>query len=179
MAGVSESKADGRGRRVLAVLGSAVFLVLAPGTFVGFVPWWISRWQVRPAFLGFVGFRVMGVLLIVAGIPVLLDSFGRFALQGIGTPSPVFPPQHLVVGGFYRFVRNPMYVAVVSMVLGQALLLGSVDVLVYGLIAWVGVHLFVIGYEEPTLRRSFGAEYETYCANVRRWIPRLSPWRGM
>ncbi len=121
---------------------------------------------------------VLGVLLIAAGLPVLLDSFARFALQGLGTPAPVLPPGHLVVTGFFRRVRNPMYVAIVSMILGQGLLFGSTGVLLYGALAWAGFHLFVRGYEEPTLRRRFGPEYDEFCANVPRWIPRLRPWHG-
>lgn len=165
-------------RRVLAILGTAVFLVLAPGFFVVLVPYWISRWQFEPPFLGFLPFRVIGALLILAGLPVLLESFARFALQGLGTPAPAFPPQHLVVKGFYRYVRNPMYVAVVSMVLGQALLFGNLRLLAYATFAWVVTHVFVLTYEEPTLQKSFGAEYENYRAHVARWIPHLTPWRG-
>lgn len=176
MTGTREWKGDDRSRRVFAILGTAVFLVLAPGTVAVYVPWWISKWQVGAPFLGVAAFRAVGVLLICAGIPVLLESFARFALQGAGTPAPVFPPKHLVVKGFYRFVRNPMYVAVLWMIVGQALLLGNVALLEYAAFAWLLVHVFVIGYEEPTLRRSFGDDYETYRAHVRRWIPRLSPW---
>ena len=164
-------------RRVSAVLGSAVFLVIAPGTVAGYVPWRISRWHIQSPFLGFTAFRFLGILLMVAGIPVLLESFGRFALQGIGTPAPVFPPSHLVVKGFYRYVRNPMYVAVVSLILGQALLFGDVRTLACGVFVWLAMHLFVVLYEEPTLRKSFAAEYETFCAHVPRWLPRLNPWR--
>ncbi len=170
-------KADGRIRRVFAILGTTVFLLLAPGVVVGLVPWWISRWHVHAPFLGFAPFRVIGALLIAVGIPVLLESFGRFALQGIGTPAPVFPTRDLVVTGFYRYVRNPMYVAVVSLILGQALLLGDIRILAYAILGWMVTHLFVLTYEEPTLRKSFGAEYETFCAHVPRWIPRFTPCR--
>jgi protein-S-isoprenylcysteine O-methyltransferase Ste14 len=117
-------------------------------------------------------------VLIAVGSAIVLEAFGRFALEGIGTPAPVFPTKHLVVKGSYRYVRNPMYVAVTSMILGQALLLGNLHLLEYAVIPWLVAHLFVLIYEEPTLRRSFGAEYETYCAHVPRWIPRLSPWRN-
>lgn len=165
-------------RRLAAILGSAVFLVLAPGTLAGYVPWTLSRWHMAPPLLGFFPFRVLGALLIAAGLPVLLDSFARFAIQGLGTPAPVAPPKHLVVTGLYRYVRNPMYVAVTSLILGQGLLFGSVRVLEYGLVVWLGFHLFVLGYEEPTLRQRFGEEYKEFCANVRRWWPRLTPWRG-
>jgi protein-S-isoprenylcysteine O-methyltransferase Ste14 len=116
-----------------------------------------------------------GVLLAFAAIG-LLDSFARFAIQGIGTPAPVFPTRHLVVTGLYRYVRNPMYVAVVGAILGQGLILGNVRLLQYGGLVWILFHLFVMGYEEPTLRASFGPEYKTYCSEVPRWIPRLTPW---
>ncbi len=160
------------------MVGSAVFLLLAPGTFMAFVPWWISRWRMRAPFLGFTPFRAIGALLIAAGIAILLESFGRFALEGVGTPAPVFPPRHLVVTGFYRYVRNPMYVAATSLLLGQALLLGDIRILAYAMFAWLATNLFVLTYEEPTLRKTFGAEYETYCAHVPRWIPRFTPWRA-
>jgi protein-S-isoprenylcysteine O-methyltransferase Ste14 len=170
-------KVHDRTRRVSAVLGTAAFLILAPGTVAGLIPWWISHWRLHPPFLGFPPFRAIGVLLIAAGVAVVLESFGRFALQGIGTPAPIFPTRHLVVEGVYRYVRNPMYVAVTSMILGQALLLGDRHLLEYAVLPWLAAHLFVLVYEEPTLRRSFGEEYELYCAHVPRWIPRLSPWR--
>jgi protein-S-isoprenylcysteine O-methyltransferase Ste14 len=132
----------------------------------------------QPPLLGLSLLRVVGVLFIAVGIPMLLDSFARFALRGLGTPAPVFPTKHLVVSGLYRNVRNPMYVGVVGVILGQGLLLGDVRVLGYGALAWVIFHLFVIGYEEPTLSKSFASEYDGYRASVPRWIPRLSPWRG-
>jgi len=164
-------------KRMPAIFGSALFLVIAPGVLSGLVPWRISGWRRLPPLLHFSLFRPIGVLLIVAGIPVLLDSFARFALQGHGTPAPIAPPQQLVVTGLYRYVRNPMYVAVLWLIVGQGLLLGNVSVLEYGFVVWVGFTLFVIGYEEPALRRSFGDEYRTFCANVHRWIPRLRPWQ--
>jgi protein-S-isoprenylcysteine O-methyltransferase Ste14 len=164
-------------KRVPAILGSALFLVVAPGSLAGLLPWWISGWRMQAPLLGFSPFRVIGILLMAAGVPVLLDSFVRFALHGRGTPAPIAPPQILVVTGLYRYVRNPMYVAVLAVILGQGLLLGDVSVLEYGCVVWAGFYLFVLGYEEPALRRSFGEEYQTYCAKVRRWIPRLRPWR--
>jgi len=165
-------------RRLWASLGSVVFFLLAPGLVAGLAPWWISRWRMQPPLLGLSLLRVAGAALIAVGTPALLDSFARFALQGLGTPAPIFPTRHLVVTGLYRHVRNPMYVGVVSVIAGQGLLLGSARVLEYGVLVWMAFSLFVIGYEEPTLRRTFGAEYERFCANVPRWIPRLRPWRG-
>lgn len=167
-------------RRTSSILGSLVFLVLAPGTVAGYVPWLISRWRFAPIEGPLrVAALILGALLIAAGLPVLLDSFARFALQGLGTPAPVAPTQNLVVTGLYRRVRNPMYVAVTSLILGQALLFGNLRVFLYGLFVWLAFHLFVLFYEEPTLRRTFGPQYETFCSNVPRWIPRITPWKAV
>lgn len=106
------------------------------------------------------------------------DSFARFALQGRGTPAAVAPPQRLVVSGLYRYVRNPMYVSAVAVIFGQALLFGDWRLAVYAVLFWLACHAFVLVYEEPTLRRTFGAEFEDFCANVPRWIPRPRPWRA-
>jgi protein-S-isoprenylcysteine O-methyltransferase Ste14 len=162
--------------RVFAVLGTTVFLFVAPGTVAGFVPWWIGRWHGHAQFFGFSALRAMGGLLMAGGTVILMEAFLRFALQGIGTPAPILPPKHLVVRGSYRFVRNPMYVAVISLILGQGLVFGDIRILVYGLCAWFVAHLFVLIYEEPTLRRSFPVEYAVFSAHVPRWIPRLAPW---
>jgi protein-S-isoprenylcysteine O-methyltransferase Ste14 len=169
---------EGMMRKLSAIVGSAIFLVIAPGGVAGLVPWWISRWQMGPAFFGIALFRFAGIVLITLGGAGLLDSFVRFALQGLGTPAPVFPTERLIVTGLYRYVRNPMYVAVVSAILGQGLLLGSVTLLEYGGLVWLLFHLFVLSYEEPTLRASFGPEYKVFCAEVPRWLPRLTPWRS-
>jgi protein-S-isoprenylcysteine O-methyltransferase Ste14 len=108
----------------------------------------------------------------------LLDSFARFAVQGVGAPAPVFPTRSLVVTGLYRYVRNPRYVAVVGTILGQGLILGNLRLLEYGGLVWLLFHTFVLVYEEPTLRESFGSQYRVFCAEVPRWIPRFTPWRG-
>jgi protein-S-isoprenylcysteine O-methyltransferase Ste14 len=163
-------------RKPVALLGSAIFLVIAPGTVVGYVPWLITHWNMQPPFFGYAWTRPVGMSLVAAGVVPLVESFVRFALKGLGTPAPVTPTRHLVVSGFYRFVRNPMYVGVGAILLGQALLFGSVELLAYAVFVGIVSHLFVRFHEEPTLRRAFGEEYKTYCKNVPRWIPRLSPW---
>src|SRR5437870_11789824 len=146
-------------RRCLAVLGSIFFLLLAPGTVAGVVPWWISHWRVQAPLLGFSPFRFAGALLIAAGTPMLLDSFARFALQGRGTPAPVFPTRHLVVTGLYRYVRNPMYVAVVITILGQGFILGNVTLLDYGGLVCLLFHVFVLLYEELVIMASLLSEF--------------------
>ena len=171
----NSSQSNARG---FALLGSAIFLVAAPGTVAGLVPWWMGGWRVHSPFFGFAFLRFVGGLLIAAGLVILIEAFLRFALQGIGTPAPIYPTRHLVVTGTYRYVRNPMYVAVVSLILGQALLLGDIHVMEYGLCAWLATHIFVVLYEEPTLRRSFPNDYAAFTAHVPRWIPRLAPWDG-
>ena len=164
--------------RVAAAVGSAIFLFVAPGVVAGGIPWQITRWRIgAPLFDGRAS-RVIGVLLIVAGAPVLLESFARFALVGRGTPSPVAPTERLVVSGLYRHVRNPMYLAVVSLIFGQGLLFGSRDLLWYGALTWAAFHLFVLFYEEPALRRRYGEEYMAYRAAVWRWRPRARGYVG-
>jgi protein-S-isoprenylcysteine O-methyltransferase Ste14 len=163
-------------QKTIAILGSAIFFVVAPCALAGLIPWSITRWEFRPPFLGLELTRVIGVILILAGVPGLVDSFARFALQGLGTPAPIAPTRNLVVTGLYRYVRNPIYVAVVAIVLGQAVLLGDWRLIVYGALLWLAFHLFVVAYEEPTLEQTFGGEYEAFRANVPRWIPRMTPW---
>lgn len=164
-------------RRALAVAGSAVFLVVAPGVIAGLVPWWISHWRLGPPFFGVLLVRIGGWIMLALGLAGLLDSFARFAIQGLGTPAPVFPARHLVVTGLYRHVRNPMYVAVVSAILGQGMLLGNLPLIEYGALVWLLFHVFVLAYEEPVLRARFGSEYELFSREVPRWIPRLAPWK--
>lgn len=165
-------------RKALAIFGSAIFLVIVPGFIAGLVPWWISHWQIRPAFFGLLPIRIAGGVLLGTGLLGLLDSFARFAWQGLGTPAPIFPTRRLVVVGLYRYVRNPMYIAVVSTISGQTLILGNVALLEYAGIVWLLFHAFVLIYEEPTLRASFRSEYDAYCNGVRRWIPRFTAWAG-
>ncbi len=164
-------------RKASAIVGSAIFLVIAPGFVAGLVPWWISHWRLEAPFFGVMPFRLAGGILAMLGVIGLVDSFARFAVEGLGTPAPVFPTRHLIVTGLYRHVRNPMYVAVVSAILGQGLIFGNVALLAYGGIVWLLAHLFVLVYEEPALRASFGAGYEAFCREVPRWIPRFTPSR--
>jgi protein-S-isoprenylcysteine O-methyltransferase Ste14 len=162
--------------RARAALGSALFLVVGPGVVAGLVPWWLTGWQAGGATQP--PLQAIGALLIVAGALVLADAFARFVVEGIGTPAPVAPTQELVVGGLYRHVRNPMYLAVGAVIVGQALLLGRAILLLYTAAFAVAVVAFVRGYEEPTLTRRFGARYEEYRRAVPGWRPRLRPWRG-
>jgi protein-S-isoprenylcysteine O-methyltransferase Ste14 len=159
--------------RLRAALGSLAFLVVAPGVVAGLIPWWLTGWDAHsfPWPL-----RIVGLVLIVAGVVALLHAFVRFVVEGLGTPAPVAPTEHLVVGGLYRYVRNPMYLAVGAIIVGQALLFGRPVLLVYAAIFAAAVAAFVHWYEEPTLSRQFGAEYDIYKRAVPAWLPRLTPW---
>jgi protein-S-isoprenylcysteine O-methyltransferase Ste14 len=161
-------------RRTAAAIGSAVFFVAAPGVMAGLIPWLLTGWRgAAPA----LPLRIAGVVLLVAGLAVLIQSFVRFVVEGAGTPAPVAPTERLVVGGAYRHVRNPMYVAVAATIAGQALVLGSVELLIYAALFCAVVAAFVHLYEEPVLRDRFGAAYEEYRRAVPAWVPRLRPWR--
>jgi protein-S-isoprenylcysteine O-methyltransferase Ste14 len=172
-------KEDGIARKPrAAAAGSAVFFVLAPGVVAGLVPWWLTGWRVRQPLWSWAWapLRVAGVGLLAAGAIVLVHAFVRFVVEGAGTPAPVAPTQQLVVGGLYRYVRNPMYLAVVAAIVGQALALGQPALLLYAAAVGVAMAAFVHWYEEPVLSRQFGAQYEAYRRAVPAWWPRRRPW---
>lgn len=163
-------------RKPAALLGSALFFVLAPGVVAGLVPWLLVGGYAAPLAAG--PLVAVGGIVVAAGLAVLLHAFARFALEGLGTPAPVTPTERLVVGGPYRYVRNPMYVAVLSIILGQASMFWSPSLAVYAAAVGLAFALFVHFYEEPVLARRYGSEYETYRRHVPGWLPRLTPWDG-
>ena len=162
-------------RKSTAAISSAVFFVVAPGTVAGLIPWLITGWEFHEPLPYWVAAQVVGIVLISTGLIPPIHAFVEFVKAG-GTPIPIAPPQHLVVSGFNRYVRNPMYVGLITVIVGQALLFGQGSVLLYAAVAWVVTAAFVRWYEEPTLLRQFGAEYETYRRAVPAWWPRLRPW---
>jgi protein-S-isoprenylcysteine O-methyltransferase Ste14 len=164
-------------RRAGAAVGSAVFFVLAPGVVAGLIPWWLTGWRVRAGPAWWLPLRVAGVVLLAAGVGVLVHAFVRFVVEGLGTPAPVAPTRELVVGGLYRYVRNPMYLAVLAAIVGQALALGQLVLLPYAAVVAAAFVAFVRWYEEPTLAAQFGARYQAYRRAVPGWWPRRHPWR--
>lgn len=154
----------------MTALKSLLFLIVAPGMVAGYIPLALLR---RGPHLETGFFAYLAFPLWAAGGIILLWSFWNFLIQGRGTPAPIDPPKELVVAGFYRYVRNPMYVGIFLILLGHFLWFKSVGLLVYAVIAFLTVHLFVILYEEPTLKRTFGAAYEGYLKRVPRWIPKI------
>jgi protein-S-isoprenylcysteine O-methyltransferase Ste14 len=156
--------------RLRAVLGSAIFVLFGGPTIVaGLVPWLLTRWEADdpPTAL-----RVIGAVLIAGGGVLVLETTARFALQGRGTPAPFAAPERFVAHGSYRVVRNPMYVGVLALIVGQALLLEREVLLGWAGVAAVIFQLFVVFHEEPELGKRFGSEYEDYRRRVGRWLPR-------
>jgi protein-S-isoprenylcysteine O-methyltransferase Ste14 len=161
------------GSSILLGLRSLFWTALLPGLFAGYIPWryfGLSRSHFDPRNPQ----HLLGMVCITLGTALLAACIWEFARSGRGTLAPVDPPKHLVVRGLYRYVRNPMYLSVTTIVLGEALLARSWTLFAYWAIWFVLVNLFVIGYEEPTLRHQFGTEYEQYTRRVGRWLPRLS-----
>jgi len=148
-----------------------IFTIIAPGFWTVAMPYWMLprgvRLELREASL-------LGLPLIAAGVALYVaTAFWGFALRGKGTPAPIDPPKKLVVEGPYRVVRNPMYWAVACVMMGEALAFRSMALAALAIAFFAGTILFVLLYEEPTLRRKFGAEYEAYCRRVPRWLPRF------
>jgi protein-S-isoprenylcysteine O-methyltransferase Ste14 len=158
-------------RRSTAAIGSAVYFAAAAGTFAVLIPWLGTGWQVRGPW----PYWVAGGVLIGAGLVPVVSAFVQFARAG-GTPLPLAPTQRLVVSGFHRYVRNPIYLGSLLIFVGEALLFGRPSLLAYAAAGWAGAAAFVRWYEEPALARRFGAEYEAYRRAVPAWRPRLHPW---
>lgn len=157
-------------------LRSLFWTVFIPGVFAGYVPW--RYFGLREVQLDTHNpIHIAGLVCIGFGAVLLGMCIWEFARSGRGTLAPIDPPRELVVRGLYRYVRNPMYLSVTLIVLGEFLLTGSRALLVYWAIWFLAVNLFVIGYEEPTLRERFGPAYDRYREEVGRWLPRLSPRR--
>jgi protein-S-isoprenylcysteine O-methyltransferase Ste14 len=155
-----------------AAVGSAMFFVVAPGTVGGLVPWLITGWRVH---WSWTAPHIIAVVLIGLGLIPVVSAFVEFAKAG-GTPLPAAAPHRLVVSGFNRYVRNPMYVGILLAVLGQALLFHSLGLVVYAAVVWAATAAFVRWYEEPTLSGKFGTDYQAYREAVPAWWPRVSPW---
>lgn len=154
----------------MTALKSLLFLIVAPGMVAGYIPLVLLRKgpQIETGFLAYLAFP-----LWIIGGAILLWSFWNFLVEGRGTPAPIDPPKELVVVGFYRYVRNPMYVGIFLILLGHFLWFKTIWLIVYLVFAFLTVHLFVTLYEEPTLKRKFGAAYEDYLRRVPRWIPKF------
>jgi protein-S-isoprenylcysteine O-methyltransferase Ste14 len=156
---------------------SLLWAVLLPGVVAGYVPWRFFGVGRKSAAPGPV--QVLGVLCVAVGVALLTVCIVEFARQGRGTLSPADPPRHLVVRGLYKYVRNPMYLSVSVIVVGEAFWAGSRALAAYWAVWFACVHTFVVAYEEPYLRDRFGPSYHAYTRRVRRWIPALPRVAGI
>lgn len=162
----------------LLLFKNLVFTVVVPGTFGVYIPMAIARGTGARA--GGVGlFWLLGFGLLIVGTLIYLICVMEFAVRGRGTPAPIDAPRRLVVGGLYRFVRNPMYIGVLSVVLGWAFLSKSLELMGYAALLALAFHAFIRLYEEPALTKQFGPEYESYLRTVHRWVPKLPPDRRL
>src|SRR6266700_6175881 len=156
---------------VMIALKTLVFSILVPGTVAGGIPWLLLQGAAGPVLL-LPSIWMVGFLPLLLGVGLYLWCAGAFTFIGKGTPAPIDAPRVLVVQGLYRWVRNPMYIAVLSVVIGEAILFRSILLAEYALVLWGVFHMFVVFVEEPSLRSQFGASYETYFRTVPRWLPR-------
>jgi protein-S-isoprenylcysteine O-methyltransferase Ste14 len=154
-------------------LGTIVFVLLVPGTVIGVIPYALCGWRLAQAAAP----RWAGACLLLLALPVFVDFLVRFVREGRGTPAPGADPERLVTSGTFRYVRNPGYLGVLGLILGQSLLFASAAVLAHAAIMALAFHVFVVVHEEPHLRRKFGSDYEEYQRRVPRWLPRLGSRR--
>jgi len=160
-----------------SIVVSVLFGVFGgPGIVLIYVPLWITRFRI-PA--GEPGWQmIVAAALILLGVSPGMESARRFVYVGRGTLMPTVPTEHLVVSGFYRYVRNPMYTGVLFALIGETILFESRTLLIEIGVVWLATHLFVCFFEEPTLTKRYGDEYLSFKRNVPRWLPRISPWIG-
>lgn len=154
---------------MLLALKNLLFTVLVPGTVAGYVPWLVTRGESLSWGAG----TALALLLFAAGGAIYFWCLWDFASFGRGTPAPIDAPKKLVVRGLYRYTRNPMYLGVLTVILGWAVLFQALGLLIYGACVGSCFHLFVVYYEEPQLRRTFGESYRQYQARVSRWLPKI------
>lgn len=155
----------------MAIYKSLLYLILEAGLFALYIP--LTFFRTGPRIETALIISFLAIPLWLLGTFVVLRCFWDFTFKGRGTPAPTDPPKELVVIGFYRYVRNPIYIGVLSIFLGHFLWFGYLALLIYTVVAFIGVHAFIVLYEEPTLKKKFGAAYEEYLKRVPRWIPRF------
>lgn len=149
------------------------FTILQPGLVAGLVPYWILGEKAKELFVQQslnLGLHSSGTIIFLIGLVIMLTCIISFAVKGRGTLSPADPTKKLVVSGLYKFSRNPMYVGVVLILIGEAVFFQSIELGFYSLFVFIGFHIFAILVEEPRLKRDFGTEYKRYCEKVRRWV---------
>lgn len=156
----------------MVLLKTIIFTIIVPGTVLVWAPYLLLSSSSVQGSLDTAGLRYVGVIPVLLGAAIYLWCAWDFTFAGKGTPAIIDPPKQLVARGLYRYVRNPMYIGVLLVIAGEALLFQSLALIEYAAVVFVFTYLFVIFYEEPTLSRKFGESYRSYCREVPRWIPR-------
>ena len=157
--------------KISLLLRNLFFTILHPGLVAGYIPYRIlgnqaAQWRTKPLY----AYHYLAVILFIPGVVVLLNCIFRFAIEGQGTLSPADPTKKLVVTGLYSYSRNPMYVGVMMILIGEAIFFQSGDLWIYLLCVFLLFNLFVMRIEEPRLQRDFDQDYYQYCQKVRRWV---------
>jgi protein-S-isoprenylcysteine O-methyltransferase Ste14 len=152
-------------------LRNLFFTILQPGLVAGLIPYWILGRKAMSVPIQPQKFhQYLGVMIFIVGLGIMLSCIVNFAIKGRGTLSPADPTKHLVVAGLYKYSRNPMYLGVIMMLIGEAVFFQSSALWIYLVVVFIGFHLFILMHEEPRLKKDFEAEYKEYCKKVRRWI---------
>ena len=157
-------------RALRPILQTILFTIFVPGTVLGVVPWRLLGGFYRPERGAITG---IGVVIFLAGAAIYFRCAWEFAVRGLGTPAPIAPTKYLVTTALHRYVRNPMYIGVLGVLAGEVIMFRAMVLVKYWVFCFAAVYLFVLFYEEPTLRRQFGESYEAYRRTVPRWIPRF------
>src|SRR5579862_1093831 len=157
-------------RALVPILNTILFTILVPGTVAGYIPYRLAgRFTHRTSG----PLEWSSIAVIALGAAIYFRCAWEFAVRGLGTPAPIAPTKFLVTTALHRYIRNPMYVGVALVIVGEAALFHSLHVLEYAALMLTAAHTFVVLYEEPALRRHFGESYEQYCRTVPRWIPKF------
>lgn len=156
---------------MMLILKTSLFTIVAPGTVTFLVPYFILTSRIKLPSIELGAFRFSGLLAISLGAAIYLWCAWNFISKGKGTPAPWDPPTRLVAADLYRVVRNPMYLGISTVVLGEAIFFESIALLIYAALLPLGFHLRVVYYEEPALKNMFGDSYNRYCEEVKRWMP--------
>lgn len=157
--------------KVLLFVRSLFFVILKPVVVIGLVPFIITGDSFSDSFSNhFTLHHYIGLLIFLVGVIILFHCVVRFAIDGLGTLSPIDPTKRLVISGLYKYTRNPMYIGVILILFGETVFTKSIHLLFYSFIIIILFYLFVVYKEEPRLKKDFGQNYEMYCNTVNRWF---------
>jgi protein-S-isoprenylcysteine O-methyltransferase Ste14 len=159
---------------MLLLLKNIIFTIIFPGAVGIYLPLYLVGQSKKLLWQPWSILQIVALIPMITGAVIYFWCLWNFMIKGKGTPLPIDAPKSLVVQGLYRYIRNPMYVGVLLVIAGWAIFFWTINLLVYGIAVWIIFHLFALVIEEPILKRKFGSDYEEYCRNVGRWLPKNS-----